>query len=149
MAILSNTCKYAIRATIYLALNEGEEKKIGIKKISEDLEIPTPFLGKILQNLVRFKILSSTKGPHGGFGLAKSDQEISLLEIIEVIDGLDIFEECLIGLRSCNEKGHDIVPCPIHKKFRPISRQLHQLFKNETIGNLKKEIKNAEGEIGI
>lgn len=149
MAILSNTCKYAIRATIYLALNEGEEKKIGIKKISEDLEIPTPFLGKILQNLVKFKILSSTKGPHGGFGLAKSENEITLLEIIEVIDGLDLFEECLIGLRSCNEKGHDVVPCPMHKKFRPISRQLHQLFKDETIGNLKEEIENAKGQIGI
>jgi len=149
MAILSNTCKYAIRATIYLALNEGEEKKIGIKKISEDLEIPTPFLGKILQNLVKFKILSSTKGPHGGFGLAKSDHEITLLEIIEVIDGLDIFEECLIGLRTCNEKGHDVVPCPMHRKFRPISNQLYDLFNTETIGNLKDEIVKADGKVGI
>jgi Rrf2 family protein len=149
MAILSNTCKYAIRATIYLALNEGEEKKVGIKKISEDLEIPTPFLGKILQNLVKFKVLSSTKGPHGGFGLAKNENEITLLEIIEIIDGLDIFEECLIGLRSCREKGHDIVPCPMHKKFRPISHQMYNLFKTETIGNLKEEIINADGEIGI
>ena len=149
MAILSNTCKYAIRATIYLALNEGEEKKVGIKKISEDLDIPTPFLGKILQNLVKFKILSSTKGPHGGFGLAKKEDEITLLEIIEVIDGLDIFEECLIGLRSCNERGHDVVPCPMHKKFRPISDQLYNLFNTETIGNLKNELIQSEGKIGI
>lgn len=149
MAILSNTCKYAIRASIYLALNEGEEKKIGIKKISDDLDIPTPFLGKILQNLVKSKILSSTKGPHGGFGLARKDSEITLLEIIEVIDGLDIFEECLIGLRSCNEYGHDVIPCPMHRKFRPISRQLYDLFKNETIGSLKEEIVEADGKIGI
>ena len=149
MAILSNTCKYAIRGTIYLALSDGEENKIGIKKISEALDIPTPFLGKILQNLVKFKILSSTKGPRGGFGLAKGEDEITLLEIIEVIDGLDIFEECLIGLRSCNEIGHDIVPCPMHKKFRPISNQLYDLFNNETIGNLKKEIEKADGKIGI
>lgn len=64
--MLSNTCKYAIRSVIYLALNAQDGKKIGIKKISEDLEIPTPFLGKILQSLARQKLLSSTKGPHGG-----------------------------------------------------------------------------------
>ena len=54
--ILSNTSKYGVRAVIYLALYEEEKKKTGIKKIAEDLNIPTPFLGKILQNLVRHKI---------------------------------------------------------------------------------------------
>jgi len=149
MGILSNTCKYAIRACIYLALNGGEEKKIGIKKIADDLNIPTPFLGKILQNLVRHKILDSTKGPHGGFGLAKDPQDIALLDIIRIIDGMDIFNECLIGLKSCNEYGHDVIPCPIHDQFRPISQQLYDLFQNETIGSLKEKLEKAEGEIGI
>lgn len=149
MGILSNTCKYAIRASIYLALNEKEHEKIGIKKIASDLDIPTPFLGKILQNLVRHKIMTSTKGPHGGFGLAKDPHEITLLEIIKVIDGMDLFTECLIGLKSCREYGHDVVPCPIHDKFRPISNQLYELFKDETIGKLKDRIEAAEGEIGI
>jgi Rrf2 family protein len=149
MGILSNTCKYAIRAAIYLALNEKEHEKIGIKKIASDLDIPTPFLGKILQNLVRHKIMTSTKGPHGGFGLAKDPHEITLLEIIKVIDGMDLFTECLIGLKSCREYGHDVVPCPIHDQFRPISNQLYELFKDETIGKLKDRIESAEGEIGI
>ena len=149
MGILSNTCKYAIRACIYLALNGEDGKKIGIKKISDDLDIPTPFLGKILQNLVRHKILDSTKGPHGGFGLAKDPQDIALLDIIRIIDGMDIFNECLIGLKSCNEYGHDVIPCPIHDQFRPISQQLYDLFQNETIGSLKEKLEKAEGEIGI
>ena len=149
MAILSNTCKYAIRATIYLAVNGKGNEKVGIKKIAQDLDIPTPFLGKILQNLVKYKILTSTKGPHGGFALAKDPYEISLLDIIEVIDGMDLFTECLIGLKSCKEYGHDVVPCPIHNKFRPISNQLYNLFKEETIGNLKKEMETSGGKIGI
>lgn len=149
MSILSNTCKYAIRATIYLALNEGEDQKIGIKKISEDLDIPTPFLGKILQNLVKHKVLSSTKGPHGGFGLNKDPSEISLLEIIEIVDGLDMFYECLIGLPTCRDHDPNFVPCPVNKKFRPISQQLYELFKNETIANLKEEIEKSGGAIGI
>lgn len=149
MGILSNTCKYAIRASIYLALNEKEDEKIGIKTIAKDLDIPTPFLGKILQNLVRHKIMVSTKGPHGGFGLAKDSHDITLLEIIRVIDGMDIFNECLIGLKSCREYGHDVVPCPIHGYFRPISNQLYELFNEQTIGKLKDRIEAADGEIGI
>jgi Rrf2 family protein len=149
MAILSSTCKYAIRATIYLAINEGENKKISINKIAEALDIPTPFLGKILQNLVKDKILSSSKGPHGGFGLARKPKDISLLDIIEVIDGKEIFEECLIGLRSCSNKGPDSVPCPTNRKFKPISDQMYEFFKNETIENLKNEVISADGSIGI
>jgi len=149
MGILSNTCKYAIRACIYLALNDSQGERIGIKKIADDLDIPTPFLGKILQNLVRHKVLVSTKGPHGGFGLYKDPSDITLLEIIEIIDGMDIFNECLIGLKSCNEYGHDVTPCPIHDRFRPISRQLYELFETETIASLKEKIEEAEGEIGI
>ena len=53
--MLSNTCKYGIRAVLYLAMNTKKEKKIGIKQISQDLNIPTPFLGKILQSLVKHK----------------------------------------------------------------------------------------------
>ena len=149
MAILSNTCKYAIRATIYLAVNEKENEKVGIKRIAEDLDIPTPFLGKILQNLVKYKILSSTKGPHGGFALAKNPADITLLDIIDVIDGMDLFSECLIGMRSCKEYEDEMVPCSIHSKFLPIRNQLYELFKNETIEDLRKEMQTSEGRIGI
>ena len=80
--MLSNTSKYAIRAVIYLAVHASNGQKIGIKKISESLEIPSPFLGKILQVLVRRKILSSTKGPNGGFGIGKNPDNITLYDII-------------------------------------------------------------------
>ncbi len=147
--MLSNTCKYAIRAVIYLSLNGGEEKKIGIKQISKELEIPTPFLGKILQTLAKNKLLKSTKGPHGGFGLGRTAKEISLLDIVEVIDGLDFFNTCLIGLRTCKPTAHDNVQCPIHHKYEPISKQIYNLFKNETIENLKNEIEASDGKIGL
>jgi len=89
--MLSNTCKYAIRSLIYLANFSADDKKIGIKKISEDLNIPSPFLGKILQSLAREKILKSTKGPHGGFSLGRKPEEISLFDIVVQIDGADYF----------------------------------------------------------
>ena len=70
--MLSNTCKYALRALIYLGKFSEENSRIGIKKIAEDLSLSSPFLGKILQNLVKQKLLVSTKGPNGGFALGKS-----------------------------------------------------------------------------
>ncbi|HAN18975.1 MAG: hypothetical protein A2X13_11730 [Bacteroidetes bacterium GWC2_33_15] len=147
--MLSNTCKYAIRAIIYLALYDGENRKIGIKEISKELNIPTPFLGKILQLLAKNKLLTSTKGPNGGFGLAKPPKEITLLSIIQIIDGLDLFTECLIGLSSCKPTEHNDVQCPIHKRYEPISKQIYEMFDTENIENLKNEILASEGKIGL
>lgn len=147
--MLSNTCKYGIRAVIYLALNEEENQKIGIKEISEELNIPTPFLGKILQMLAKNKMLNSTKGPNGGFSLRRPASEITLLHIIEIIDGLGLFEECLIGLSSCSAKSHKDVQCPTHRKFLPISDQIFDLFNKETIQSLADEIEASDGKIGL
>ena len=143
--MLSNTSKYAIRAVIYLALHAGEEKKIGIKQISKDLKIPTPFLGKILQTLAKQKLLSSTKGPHGGFGLGKPAEKIALIEIVDIIDGKDIFTKCMIRLEDCNEKE----PCSAHKKYAEIRENLHTLFKNEKISDFVDEIVQGKSKINL
>ncbi len=144
--MLSQTCKYAIRSIIYIAQNADNNKKVGLKKISEELNIPAPFLGKILQTLSKKKILLSTKGPNGGFLLYRDAKEISLLDIMEIIDGLDYFNTCLIGLKSCSDgDGY----CPTHSKYHPIRQQIYDLFKTETIYNLLSEVKNSGGKIQI
>lgn len=144
--MLSNTSKYAIRAVIYLALNGNKDSKIGIKQISKDLEIPTPFLGKILQSLAKHKLLASTKGPHGGFSLGKNASDISLMDIVEIIDGLDSFNMCVLGLNSCtNNEGN----CPIHSNYASIRTQLKDLFETENIGILVNKIKTSEKQINI
>ncbi len=142
--ILSNTCKYGVRAVIYLALNENKHKKTGIKRIATDLDIPTPFLGKILQNLARHRILSSTKGPHGGFELGMKPEEIKLIDIVKIIDGKDIFNTCLINLKSCSTKEHEKSPCPLHKKFSPIRDQIIKLFNDQTIAELAEDIEKSD-----
>ena len=136
--MLSNTSKYAVRAVIYLALHAGEEKKIGIKKISEDLKIPSPFLGKILQSLAKHKLLSSTKGPSGGFGLGRPAREITLFHIVDIIDGRDLFENCLITMNKCTEEDRH---CPMHKKYVEIRKELKKLFESQTIDELAEDAK--------
>ena len=71
--MLSNSSKYAIRAVLYLANNSSVEKKLGSKKIAEEIDIPAPFLAKIFQVLSKANIISSTKGPNGGFYLTEKD----------------------------------------------------------------------------
>ncbi len=135
--MLSNTSKYAIRATIYIALHAKPDEKVGIKKIAADLNLPSPFLAKILQVLVRRKILSSTKGPNGGFSLVRDADKISLYEIVTIIDGDDVFRQCMISLRTCNENN---VPCAVHKNFEPIRVEMMRLFMEQTIQDLAKDI---------
>jgi Rrf2 family protein len=139
--MLSNTSKYAIRAMIYLALHAGQDNKIGIRKISGDLGIPSPFLAKILQVLAKQKLLSSTKGPNGGFGLGRNPQKITLYEIVTVIDGSDIFDKCLISMRTCHEEG---TPCPIHQQYEPIRKGIKNLFQQQDIGSLANDIRNQD-----
>src|SRR3972149_1439497 len=138
--MLSNTCKYGIRAILYLARNTKGNEKIGIKKIASDLEIPTPFLGKVLQVLARHKLLSSTKGPHGGFGLGKNPAEIKLIDIVEILDGKDVFNVCFIGMGTCDVHHTSEYYCPIHEQFSPIRQQIVNIFTTETIAGLLENV---------
>ena len=136
--MLSNTCKYAIRAAVYLALNTDKTSKVGIKVISADLAIPSPFLAKILQVLARQKLFSSTKGPNGGFGLLKGPFKITIFDIVILFDGNDLFEKCLISLRACKENGNI---CSMHDTYSGIREKIKAMCKDQTIGDLAGEMK--------
>jgi len=140
--MLSNTCKYAIRAVIYLAVNDEEGKRIGIKQISKELDIPTPFLGKILQSLAKQKLLNSTKGPHGGFGLGRKAEDITLYDIVSIIDGEDVFTTCLIGMKSCKSNASEGYACPVHDQYHSIRQQMKEFFSNETVEKIVTNMKD-------
>ncbi|MBW6533366.1 MAG: Rrf2 family transcriptional regulator [Mariniphaga sp.] len=142
--MLSNTCKYALRALIYLAKFSKDNKMIGIKKISEDLKLSSPFLGKILQNLVKQKLLVSTKGPNGGFALAKTPNEITLMDIVIKVDGEEFFTNCLIGLESC--KSHDLSKpyCPVHYQYEALRQEIAKFYKETSLKVISKDIEKYE-----
>lgn len=146
--MLSNTSRYAIRALIYLAINYKEKKKIGIKIIAKDLEIPSPFLGKILQTLTRRKILASTKGPNGGFHATEETRNTTLMEIIRIIDGDDLFDRCLITNRLCGE-ADDKNQCSLHDHYKSIRNDITDMFSGYTIGQLAKEYRNSDIRIEL
>jgi Rrf2 family iron-sulfur cluster assembly transcriptional regulator len=146
--MISNTCKYALRSMIYLALNEHKNSMIGIKQISFDLDIPRPFLSKILQQMAKHKLLISNKGPNGGFILAKPAMQIAIMDIVTIIDGPDFFENCLIGLKTCSEV-LEHAHCPVHEEYAPIRTQLRTLFETKTIGHLARSISESGGTVRV
>lgn len=147
--MLSNTCKYALRALIYLGKYSEDDKRIGIKKISEDLGLSSPFLGKILQNLVKQKLLVSTKGPHGGFALGKKPEEITLWDIVIKVDGEEFFTNCLISLEPC--KTHDSTRplCPVHGQYDKLRSQICTFYQQTSLAIISEDIDKFENMVKL
>lgn len=137
--MLSNSSKYAINAILYLAVHASENNKIGVKDIAESLNIPSPFLAKLLQILVKKKALSSTKGPRGGFYLTEKEKEIPLVQIVYHIDGIDKFTSCALGLKKCSSDK----PCPVHHSVQPLKVAFLELLETNTIKDFAEKVKQG------
>ena len=134
--MLSRASKYAILSTLFLAEHSTETKKISVKVIAERIDVPSPFLAKLFQQLVRGKIISSTKGPNGGFYLTKKNGKRTVLDIIENIDGLTRLNECFLGLSECDASN----PCPVHFIVEPFKNGILGKFRDLSIMEFSKEI---------
>ncbi len=134
--ILSRSATYGLRAVLYLAVHSNTDEPYGVKAIAKDLSFPEPFLGKVLQNMVRKGILSSVKGPRGGFYIEERNLSLPLIRIVEAIDGLEFFSSCGLGLHECNDEK----PCPIHKEYGALRDGFFKLLSEKTISDIKLDI---------
>jgi len=141
--MLSKSSKYAIRAVLYLSLNSNEENKYNPKEIAETIDIPAPFLAKILQQLTKRNLVTSIRGRNGGFYLTDENRDNNLLSVVECIDGLDKFSECLLGLPGC---GGD-EPCSMHEMVAPMREKLVDELTSKTITELTKEVVKGKTNI--
>jgi len=135
--MLSNASKYAIRAVLFLAENSSKTKKYGSKQIAEELEIPLSFIAKILQQLAKSKVISSNKGPKGGFYMTEENLKNNINSILKVIEHEDVFAGCFLGLPRCSDEN----PCPVHHIVAPFKEALWKKFEQQSIGDFSKEIK--------
>ena len=134
--MFSKACEYGIRAVIYIWAQNNKGTKTGIKDICKEIDAPEFFTAKILQSLAKQGIVSSAKGPNGGFYVDKDQEDLALIEIIRAIDGDKIFKGCGLGLKECSEKN----PCPIHHDFKNIRDQLSIMLKNTKISDMASDI---------
>ncbi|MEX2574678.1 MAG: Rrf2 family transcriptional regulator [Balneolaceae bacterium] len=137
--LLSKSCVYGLRATLYLASKKGDQF-MSIRQLSDRLEISFHFLTKILQQLTSRGLLESYKGPNGGVRLTCSGRNISLMEIVMAIDGDDMLTECALGLPGCGV----MKPCPIHEKWAEIRESIKQMLESTTLAELAKKGKDFD-----
>ena len=129
--IYSRSTEYAIRAFVNLAqVQEG--KYAMVKQIAEQEGIPAHFLAKILQQLARKGLLRSSKGPTGGFCLRMPAQDISLIQLVEALDGLTDYQKCVSGLSECA----DDQPCGMHDSWKDLRSRIMEYLETTTIADL-------------
>lgn len=97
---ITRQADYAVRAVLYLS-KLGSNQRAATSQIAEDQKIPSSFLAKIVSQLSVAGLLQTSRGARGGVSLAKTPEEISLLDVVEAIDGPIMLNECVSGNGSC------------------------------------------------
>ena len=132
--IFSKKCEYGMQAILYLAAQE-KGTLVSAEDISKVLKIPREFISKILQSLRESGLISSSKGKSGGFSLAKPASRIKLIDVVAAIDGLEMFDSCVLGFPECSPTH----PCPIHNTWGALRTQTYDMLTSETIDKLKEK----------
>lgn len=136
----SRPCQYAIRALVYLA-SQQEDVLFRVREIAKAEGLPAPTLATVLQNLARAGLVTSQKGPKGGFALARAADDITLYQIVEAVDGMQNLTQCALGLDACSSD----IPCSIHGCLYEIRQQLIEHIQSVTVTDLSERVCHREG----
>ena len=134
----SKSFGYAVRGVLYIAMMQNEKRFVQVEEMAAQLLVPRHFMGKILKRMVKEKIISSSKGPAGGFTVNEDTLDTSLLRLIDITDGPDVFRTCVLRLKECNSSN----PCPLHNQMETLNARLKTILLTTTIRNLMVEDKN-------
>ena len=138
--MFSKTFGYALRAATQVACQGVGGEKVSLQELAETLGLPRPFLGKIMQDLVRHGVLGSTKGPHGGFFAIETTLNTRLTQILIITDGSLVFNQCALGIRHCNAEA----PCPLHADFAVCREGMLRSLSERTLGMLAEEVRGGK-----
>lgn len=133
--MFSKTCQYAIRAVIFISKKSSEGFRVGIKEIASGIDSPEHFIAKILQQLGKKGLVSSAKGPNGGFFIEEGS-DCTIADIVKAIDGDSVFSGCGLGLNYCSETK----PCPIHNEFKAVRDELSRVLNNAKVSLFNEDL---------
>ncbi len=125
---------------MYLSLHSNEEDKLMVKDICNPINVPKAYLAKLLQDLSRHNIVSSTRGPKGGFYLSEKNKDTVVMDIVNVIDGKKKLESCLLSLKDCNKDK----PCPLHQTVSASRANMIKTLESISIQELSQNLKNQK-----
>ncbi len=130
--IYSDTVRYTLLALAYLALNRN--RLVKAEEIARTQNIPRPFLSKILHELSKRDILTSVKGPKGGFTLKVDPEKLTMWDVVVLLGEENKFQTCILMPDKCEE--YETNPCVIHHKWEKIKKQVVDFLKSTTIAEL-------------
>jgi Rrf2 family protein len=135
--MFSKACEYALRAVLYISMKSVNGSRLGVPEIAKEIDAPLAFIGKILQTLVRERVISSVKGPNGGFYIDPRSKPIPLDAIVKAIDGSDdVLHTCALGLKECSDR----FPCPVHSEIKIYKDRLRKVMKETTVQSLADDL---------
>lgn len=144
--MFSKACEYGIRALLYVAVKSHEGERVIISDIAKEIDSPVSFTAKILQQLVKAAVVTSVKGPYGGFEITDEKMKTTTLaHIVEIIDGPAIFCSCGLGLGACEEG----TPCPLHFKYHKVRRELKKMLESSTLEKLTQGIERGSTHLKL
>lgn len=128
--LFSSATGYALRA---LAILPEDGSLRLAQDLARELNLPGPYLAKILQNLVQAGVLISVRGPKGGYRLVKHASGITVGDVVEALEGPDALEGCAMGFPNCGPEN----PCPLHLAWSEVKAQLDVCLTDVTIQDLR------------
>ena len=126
--MISSTAQYALRAALFLASGDGGF--VSRSKIAEAATVPHDYLLKVLNELDSAGIVESRRGPGGGYRLTASPADITVLQIVLVVDSIPRFTTCPLGI-----PGHAKL-CSLHQLLDDASRSVEKVFGETTLEDL-------------
>ncbi len=138
--MLSKSTEYAIRALVFVQLRNWEQKRPGVSEIAKEIEAPEAYTAKILQTLTKNKLMDSMKGRGGGFFFNDNQSNLTLYDVIHLVEGDACFHKCGFGLKQCNNEN----PCPLHEKYKVVRDGFFEIAKTESIKSLSKKIVHGD-----
>jgi len=134
--LYSKSAEYGIQAMIYLTEYRSDEPTM-VSTISDAYDIPHQYLAKIVQTLVKHRLIKAKRGRNGGLFLGRNPKDIYLHEIVYAIDGPPPEnEKCAIGLDLCSDE----TPCPLHHTWKPIKGAIREMLSSENLLELSKRV---------
>jgi Rrf2 family protein len=127
---LNRPTEYALRAMSYMARQDSRQR-IRTQDLARAVDIPAPFLSKIMRRLTEVGILDAKKGHHGGFLLAKPPAQVRFIDIMRAVDFEPTADHCLFGLKNCDAEN----PCPLHNEWSMLKKQIEQWASSHTLAD--------------
>lgn len=144
--MFSKTYQYALRASVVVARASREGKRLTLSEIADHTGAPKAFTAKVLQDLVRAGIITSQRGPNGGFHLPPaSAKQVSLRKIMDAMGETSFHRECTMGLESCS----GLNPCPLHEQFAQVKQEMSQILDGTDIHSLVDDLNNGTTHVKL